>query len=160
MRRFSNLKVRPGRPKVLALMKLLPVCFLCCILGALAVLGGGCAKEQVNVNVSAAVQGLKSPETDAKVNACTELAKAGPAAASATPDLIPLLKDKDPLVRRLAAYALGQIGPKASSAIPALREKLNDPDPNVASDALNALRFIGDESANIKVPNVMVAPEP
>ncbi len=128
---------------------------------ALSVAGAltACKKQSAaNVNVSAQIADLKSPDTDKKVNACIELAKAGPDASPAINDLIPLLKDKDPLVRHLAAYALGQIGPKASAAIPALREAMNDSDHQVESDALNALRFIGDTNANVNVPSVMTGP--
>jgi HEAT repeat protein len=130
------------------------VALTCALLGSLT----ACKEKAPQVNISANVQDLKSPETDKKVNACIELAKGGPAAAAAVPDLIPLLKDKDSLVRHLAAYALGQIGPKASSAVPALKDALKDSDTQVVSDALNALRFIGDTNANIAVPNVMTAP--
>src|SRR2546422_4025896 len=43
-------------------------------------------------------------------------------AASAVSALIPLLKDTDPEIRRLSAYALGEIGPQAKAATPALKE--------------------------------------
>lgn len=114
-----------------------------------------CKEKAPKVDIAAATQGLKSPDTDARANACIELAKAGPNSAGAINDLIPLLKDKDPLVRHLAAYALGQIGPKAAPAIPALKEAMNDSDHQVVSDVLNALRFIGDTNANLGLPNVM-----
>ena len=71
---------------------------------------------------------LKSEDNDARINACVELAKAGPNAAPAIQSLIPLLKDNDPTVRRLAAYALGEIGPASKPALPALKEMLNDSD--------------------------------
>jgi HEAT repeat protein len=117
-----------------------------------------CGQKAPKVNVTVNTQDLKSPDTDKKVNACTELAKAGPQAASVVPDLIPLLKDKDPLVRSLAAYALGQIGPAASAALPALREAMSDSDPQVPRSAMNALRSIGDTNANVATPNVMTGP--
>ena len=135
-------------PSLLALAALTAALFTGC--------GGQQNKEKVDV--PAATQGLKSQVTDEKANACIELAKAGPAAAGAVPDLIPLLKDGDPLVRHLAAYALGQIGPKASAALPALKEALNDSDRQVVSDAINALRFIGDTNANLEIPNTMNGP--
>jgi HEAT repeat protein len=127
---------------------------------SLSVLGllTACKEKEPQVNVAANVQDLKSTDTDKKVAACTALATAGPNAASAVPDLIPLLKDKDPLVRSLSGYALGQIGPKASAAVPALREAMNDSDRQVVMSALNALRFIGDTNANVAVPNVMSTP--
>jgi HEAT repeat protein len=102
------------------------------------------------------MEALKSSEPDAKVNALAELAKAGPDAAPAVPELIPLLKDPDPLTRRLSAYALGQVGPKASAALPALRELLNDPDVSVVQNAINAMRFIDPNTPqDLQMPNVM-----
>src|SRR5256885_8923075 len=84
-----------------------------------------------NFNVSAMTAALKSDNTETRVNACIELAKAGERAAPAVTALIPLLKDPDPVTRRLAAYALGQVGPKATQAVPALKELLNDSDRDV-----------------------------
>jgi len=111
------------------------------------------------VDVSAATKGLKSSEVEARVNACTELAKAGPGAAAAVPDLIPLIKDPDPLVRRLAVYALGQIGPKASSAIPAIKESLNDRDNSVVQNAVIALRAIDPNAPkDVQMQNTMTGP--
>jgi len=37
------------------------------------------------------------------------------------------LEHSDPLLRRLAVYALGEIGPQAQAAVPALRVVLQDP---------------------------------
>src|SRR5216117_3155910 len=122
---------------------------------------GGCSKEDPEakkVNVPAMTEALKSPDKDTRVNACIELAKAGPRATPAVGALIPLLKDQEPLVRQLAAYALGQIGPKASSAIPALKELLGDQDLGVLSAALNALRSIDPKSTDAKIPNVQTPP--
>lgn len=115
----------------------------------------GCKQKGQAVNVSAAVASLKSPDVDARQQACIQLAAGGESSAAAVPDLIPVLKDPDPVVRHLAAYALGQIGPKAKAAIPALKEALNDSDTQVVSDCVNALRFIGDGAANTAIPNVM-----
>ncbi|MCI0539843.1 MAG: HEAT repeat domain-containing protein, partial [Verrucomicrobiales bacterium] len=83
-------------------------------------------------------------------------AKPGEAAAVAVPNLIPLLKDTDPLVRRLAAYALGQIGPKAKEAIPALKEALNDTERDVVTASINAIRAIDATAADglVSPPNV------
>ena len=104
-----------------------------------------CAKEDAEakkVDVSAMTGALKSDDKDARVNACIELAKAGPRSAPAVPALIPLLKDKDPEVRRLAAYALGQVGPQAKSALPALKELSADRDRGVVMQAVDSLRSI------------------
>ncbi len=39
------------------------------------------------------------------------------------------LEHSDPVLRRLAVYALGEIGPQAQAAGPALRVVLQDPSP-------------------------------
>jgi HEAT repeat protein len=48
----------------------------------------------------------------------------GPGAESAVPDLIRLLEDPDPEVRKAAARTLGRIGPAADAAVPALMRTL------------------------------------
>lgn len=125
-------------------------------------LGSSCSKEETagsKVNVSAMITALKGQNKEAQVNACAELAKAGPEAAPAVSALLPLLKDQDPLVRRLAAYALGQVGPKASQAIPALKELLKDSDRDVLTATVNALRSIDPKSAGDgKLLNVQSPP--
>jgi len=121
----------------------------------LAGLISGCSGgSQEKVNVQAQIQNLKSEDKDTRVNACVELAKAGPDASSAVQSLIPLLKDADSLVRRLAAYALGQIGPKAKEALPALKELINDADRDVVSATINAINAIDPTSAIKPPPNV------
>ncbi|MBW3597254.1 MAG: HEAT repeat domain-containing protein [Planctomycetes bacterium] len=50
-----------------------------------------------------------------------------------------LLKDSDPVVRRLAAYALGEIGPDAKEDARELRSALTDPSEFVAVWAAAAL---------------------
>ena len=113
------------------------------ILGVAAL--SGCSKEDAaakKVDVSAMTEALKSGDTEARENACFELAKAGPRAAPAVAALIPLLKDNDAEIRRLAAYALGEIGPQAKAALPALAELANDPERRVAMQVMNSLRSI------------------
>ena len=105
----------------------------------------GCGPKDENapkkIDVSAQVAHLKG-DADAKNTALTELAAGGPNAASAVQDIIPLLKDEDHVVRRLAAYALGQIGPAAKAAVPALKELINDPDQSTMTTVINALNAI------------------
>ena len=126
---------------------------VCSVLLAGLAAGCGGGEKTEKVDVQAQIQNLKSDKPDAKVNACVELAKAGPDAAPAVQSLIPLLKDSDPLVRRLAAYALGQIGPKAKEAIPALKELMNDPERDVLTATINAIRAIDESAASgVKPP--------
>jgi len=113
------------------------------VLGVAAL--SGCSKEDAaakKVDVSAMTEALKSGNSEARENACIELAKAGPRAAPAVGALIPLLKDNDAEIRRLAAYALGEIGPQAKAALPALGELSNDPDRRVVMQVVNSLRSI------------------
>ena len=113
------------------------------ILGVVAL--SSCSKEDAaanNVDVSPMSEALKSGDSEARENACIELAKAGPRAAPAVAALIPLLKDNDAEIRRLAAYALGEIGPQAKAALPALAELANDPERRVVMQVVNSLRSI------------------
>ena len=71
-----------------------------------------------------------------------------------------MLKDPDPSIRRLAAYALSQVGPGAKSAKDALKESMQDSDPSVVMAAVNAMRMIDPASvADVKVENVMAPAE-
>ena len=121
--------------------------FLSALLLPLFVAGcsGGGSKEKVDVQ--AQMQHLKSADTETRVNACVELAKAGPNAAPAVSALIAALKDSDFLVRRLSANALGQIGPKAKEAVPALKEAANDRDASVRTEAIGAMQGIDPTAA-------------
>ena len=101
------------------------------------------------IDVAAQVAQLKG-NSDAKANALTELAAGGPNAAAAVNDIIPLLKDEDHVVRRLAALALGQIGPAAKAALPGLNELINDPDTSTGTTALNAINAIDPSAAGGK----------
>jgi len=106
------------------------------------------------VDVSAQIAALKG-DNDAKAAALSELAAGGPNAAGAVKEIIPLLKSDDPVVRRLAAYALGQIGAPAKEAVPGLTAMLQDPDGNAVTAAINALRAIDPSKAPAEtIPNV------
>jgi HEAT repeat protein len=113
----------------------------------------GCSGEKpAQVNVNAMIEELKKEDKDARVNACVELAKAGPKAAPAVSALIPVLKDKDAEVRRLAAYTLYEIGIEAKAAVPAVKEMMSDPDRSVVMQAVNTLRAIDPAVAGMKSP--------
>jgi len=118
---------------------------------------GGCGEGEPapkKVDVSAQVAALKG-DNEAKAAALSELAAGGPNAAGAVKEIIPLLKSDDPVVRRLAAYALGQIGVPAKEAVPGLTAMLQDPDGNAVTAAINALRAIDPSKAPAEnIPNV------
>ncbi len=65
------------------------------------------------------------------------------------PDLLPLLADPDPLVRRRAALAVGRVGLVAG--VQPLLPLLTDGDPDVRQMAAFALGLIGDRSASAPV---------
>jgi hypothetical protein len=122
--------------------RLLSLSLFTLVLAGLLVACGEKGRQYADVDVSAQIQQLKSPDATARQDACAQLGSAGPNAAPAVPDLIIALKDSDALVRSLAAYALGEIGPEANEAIPALQAATNDPEPGVTPAAVNALRAI------------------
>lgn len=121
----------------------------------LAGCGGEGGPAPKKVDVTAQVAALKG-NGDAKASALSELAAGGPNSSAAVNDILPLLKDEDPVVRRLAAYALGQIGPSAKAAIPGLTAMLQDNDSNAVTAALNAIRAIDPSKApGEAMPNTM-----
>jgi HEAT repeats len=83
------------------------------------------------------------PRAPVRTAAAWALAEAGPAAASALPQLRRLLHDPDPLARAGAALALGRIGGGALPALAELVESLADPDDRVRWRAAGALDSIG-----------------
>ncbi len=116
-----------------------------CVAIAAASLLVACSKPNTNtkkVDVAAKIEQLKSPDVNMRVQAVTDLAAAGPKAAPAVQALIGTLKDSDPLVQRLSAYALGEIGPAAKEAIPALKEGLQSQDRDMITSSINAIRAI------------------
>jgi HEAT repeat protein len=129
---------------------------------ATASLLAACSKSSTprpDVDVTAKIEQLKSPDVDARVQAATDLATAGPKAAPAVSALIVALKDSDPLVRRLSAYALGEIGPNAKEAIPALKEAMQAGDRDMITSSINAIRAI-DPSAMPEgnISNILTPP--
>ena len=95
---------------------------------------------------------LADPATRAP--AAASLAKLGPKAAPAVPQLTPLLQDPLPGIRINAAIALGAIGPEARSAVPALAANLKDPSPLVRTFTLRALAKLG-PAAQEAVPAIL-----
>ncbi len=114
---------------------------------------GGGGGPKTKVNVSKAIEDLKGTDEVAKENACIDIATAKD--ASAVSALVPLLKDPNPELRRLAAYALGEIGPKAKEALAEVKLLLGDPDRKVQMQAVNSVHFIDPSSTPGQNVNVM-----
>jgi cyclophilin family peptidyl-prolyl cis-trans isomerase/HEAT repeat protein len=79
----------------------------------------------------------------------------GPAAPA---DLLELLRDKEPRVRRRAALAVGRVG--LSNALPNLAERLSDEEPEVRQMAAFALGLIGDPAARGALLQALTSPDP
>ena len=90
---------------------------------------------------------LLKGDTESKLNALTKIASVGVEAEIVVKEMLPLLKDADPSVRKLAAYAIGQVGYPAKDAIPALKRLMQDPDPEVSAAAIASIREIDPSQA-------------
>jgi cyclophilin family peptidyl-prolyl cis-trans isomerase/HEAT repeat protein len=95
--------------------------------------------------VPAITNQLRSPDADIRWTAANALARIRENLASAVPDLLSSLEDKEPLVRANAARALGAA--KDAKAIEPLIKLLNDKDERVTASAINALGAIADAKA-------------
>jgi hypothetical protein len=114
-------------------------------------------KEPAVVAVQRAA--LKSKLMPSRLEAVNTLAELGPAAASATPDLMEVLrKDTSEGVRAAAAECLGKFGPKAKEAIPALIEALKkDEFWKVRAEAATALVRMGADAKADGLPALQEA---
>src|SRR5215213_9630601 len=88
---------------------------------------------------------LGSADPEMRWQAANALARIREGIAGAVPALLPLLADKDPIVRASAARALGAA--KDNRAVLPLAGLLSDPDRRVAASAVTALGAIGDARA-------------
>jgi HEAT repeat protein len=74
------------------------------------------------------------------------LAKIGPDASEAVPQLIETMKDADDATRREVQFALGAIGPAAAPAVPELSKSLDSENEEVQYSAVYALGRIGEQA--------------
>jgi cyclophilin family peptidyl-prolyl cis-trans isomerase/HEAT repeat protein len=95
--------------------------------------------------VPAITNQLRSPDADVRWQAANALARIREGIAAAVPSLLPLLEDKEPLVRANAARALGVA--KDAKAVDALLKLLGDKDERVVASAINALGAIAEAKA-------------
>jgi cyclophilin family peptidyl-prolyl cis-trans isomerase/HEAT repeat protein len=93
-------------------------------------------------SVGAIAGQLGSPDPEMRWQAANALARIRDGIAIAVPALLPLLEDKDWMVRANAARALGAAND--NRAVLPLVNLLNDPDRRVAVNAINALGTVGD----------------
>jgi cyclophilin family peptidyl-prolyl cis-trans isomerase/HEAT repeat protein len=95
--------------------------------------------------VEAIAAQLRSPDADLRWQAANALARIREGISVAIPSLLPLLEDKEALVRANAARALGAA--KATQAVVPLTRLLADNDERVVANATGALGTIGDSRA-------------
>jgi HEAT repeat protein len=108
--------------------------------------------------VPGATAALKEPK--ARYWGLLLLGEVGPVAKSAVPDIIPLLGDEGPAIRRQAAMTLGEIGPAAKDAVPALIKALDEKEAAVRFAAAYALGKIGDRRAESALEKEMTGNGP
>jgi HEAT repeat protein len=101
--------------------------------------------------VTAWQRDLKSPDYMARWRALTVLTqvedKEPGTLRRVLPDVIGLLQDDQPLVRRQAAMAVIKIGPDAQAALPEVLKLLRDPEPEVRDWAGRAAKAIDEHAA-------------
>jgi HEAT repeat protein len=116
------------------------------------------AAESGEKVVPGATAALKEPK--ARYWGLLLLGEVGTASKSAVPDVIPLLGDEGPAIRRQAAMTLGEIGPAAKDAVPALIKALDDKETAVRFAAAYALGKIGDARADSALEKQMTGNGP
>jgi HEAT repeat protein len=80
----------------------------------------------------ALIDALNNPLAERRAGAATALGQIRPPAKSAIPALIRIMKDKDPIVRREASYALSRIvgqGPQTTPAVTVPLPNVPPPEP-------------------------------
>lgn len=86
--------------------------------------------------------GMMVQHSSARDYALHQLAQLGPAAGDALLPVLPLLQDDRPLIRYLAAEAVGAMGVSAKPALQPLQQRQQDPDPVVREAVAEAIAAI------------------
>lgn len=103
-----------------------------------------------STNVKQLIADLKKQEAVKKRKTVKQLSAMGTQAREAGPVMIALLeKDRDPLIRRGAAEALGNIGADRKASIKALAKAMNDDDAEVIATASASLSKFGKDAVPV-----------
>ncbi len=102
-------------------------------------------KIKLPSSIAALSAQLRSPDADLRWQAINAIIRIRDGIAATVPALLPLLDDKDALVRAYAARALGVAGDK--QAVEPLMRRLTDADHRVVVNTINALGALGDPRA-------------
>jgi hypothetical protein len=115
----------------------------------LAKIGPAPMGDEVKDVVAALSEALKNKKNlSLRLAAARALPKFGPPAKEATPGLIEMLKDSDPVVKVQAAESLGKIPGVGKEAVGPLLQAIRDPALDVKRAALEALKNIDPEAAD------------
>jgi HEAT repeat protein len=129
--------------------------FRCLAVGAI-VNYGEAARSSLPVLLKAITEALHDKSSKLRSWAASSLGWLGADAKSATPDLISLLSDQFPDVRRNAVVALGQIKSEPAIVLPALANSLNDTDAYVRQSAIDSILNYG-QAGRSTVPVLLKA---
>jgi HEAT repeat protein len=99
-----------------------------------------------------AINALKDSSPARRERAMQVLAKVGPEAATAVPELVKIIQNPDAKHKIEALFVIGAIGPKASAAVPAAVAALSHTDVQVQQTAAFALGKIGPEAKEAVTP--------
>jgi HEAT repeat protein len=99
-----------------------------------------------------AINALKDPSPLRRERAMRVLAKVGPEAAPAVPELIAIVNGQDAKLKMEALFAIAAIGPGAGAATPAATAALKHADPHVQQTAAYALGKIGPAAKDAVAP--------
>ena len=99
-------------------------------------------RRRGEASVALLVREAKTGTLERSRRAVRVLGLLAPLSRSALIPLIPILKNRDPVLRRNAAWALGEFGDAARTAEPALTKALEDPDVAVRRSAAASLSRI------------------
>jgi cyclophilin family peptidyl-prolyl cis-trans isomerase len=101
---------------------------------------------------------LRDPLPQSSLTPTPEGEKVVPAVPVSRPDLVALLADFEPRIRRRAALAIGRVG--RVEGVAGLTSTLGDPEPEVRQMAAFALGLIGDDSATDALVLALEDPSP
>ena len=113
-----------------------------CVL-LVVLLASGCGKG----STAYWIEQLKSPDDGMRLKAVRTLPERRADAAQVVPALIEALNDKEPDIRRGAAFGLGTFGDQGKEAVPALVARLSDKDTGVRKAAGTSLKLIDPDAA-------------
>lgn len=123
------------------------VTLFCCMIIIISLMNSASLRADDSTEIKQLLSDLKGTESTKKRKAVRQIAEMGVAAKAAVPTLVSVLeKDRDVLVRRGAAEALGNIGGDPKMSIVALSKAMKDSDVEVIAAASVSLGKYGKQA--------------